>query len=73
MELNFDSLESYLQGYINVKLAKDLETCTPGQRLQFVEKYMEFVAPKQLRRGTVTAGEDKDFQLIEVPENGEGG
>ncbi|KKK74581.1 hypothetical protein LCGC14_2882350, partial [marine sediment metagenome] len=34
-------------------------------RLGFIEKYMEFIAAKQLRRGTSTASDDKDFRLVE--------
>ncbi|KKK96769.1 hypothetical protein LCGC14_2659450 [marine sediment metagenome] len=66
MELNFKTLEEQLQDYINEGLWADLDTVTPGQRLGFIEKYMEFVSPKQLRRGTSTASDDKDFRLVEV-------
>ena len=66
MELNFKSLEEYLQGYIDDQIEQDLAEVTSAQRLAFIEKYMEFVSPKQLRRGTSTASEDKDFNLVEV-------
>ncbi|KKK83678.1 hypothetical protein LCGC14_2790940, partial [marine sediment metagenome] len=72
MELNFKSLEEYLQGYMNggkevivhmgevdiisqISLENDLNQVTASQRLGFIEKYMEFVSPKQLRRGTSLA------------------
>ena len=82
MELNFKEMELCLQEYINggdhyvedspfnrdsVSLKNDLDKVTPSQRLGFIEKYMEFVSPKQLRRGTSTASDDKDFNLVEAP------
>ncbi|KKL83255.1 hypothetical protein LCGC14_1976570 [marine sediment metagenome] len=88
MELNFKSLEEYIQAYmdqameeqhttdINAEgdtatytfksLSADLDKVSPSQRLGFIEKYMEFVSPKQLRRGTSTASDDKDFNLVEA-------
>ena len=81
MELNFKSLEEYIQAYMDgpivyeikedkkIYLSKsmesDLERVSPAQRLGFIEKYMEFIAAKQLRRGTSTASDDKDFRLVE--------
>ena len=86
MELNFKSLEEYIQAYMDgalpmyeaynaetkkkecrtISLTNDLNKASNSQRMSFVEKYMEFVSPKQLRRGTSTASDDKDFRLVEV-------
>ena len=81
MELNFKTLEEYLQGYLDgsadftgsntgdsKSLESDLDNVSPAQRLGFIEKYLEFIEPKQLRRGTSTASSDKDFTLNEAKE-----
>ena len=66
MELNFNTLEEYLQDYLDNELSEDLGKVTPAQRVGFIEKYLEFIEPKELRRGTKTAGDDKDFKLVLV-------
>ena len=66
MELNFDTFGNYLQEYINKGLQEDLKAVTAAQRLGFIEKYLEFIEPKQLRRGTKLASGDKEFVLVEV-------
>ena len=66
MELNFDTFGNYLQDYINEGLQEDLKTVSPAQRLGFIEKYLEFIEPKQLRRGNKIASGDKEFVLFEV-------
>jgi len=63
MELNFKTLEEYLQDYLDHKLSEDLEKVAPSQRLGFIEKYLEFIEPKQLRRGTSTVSEEKDIEV----------
>ena len=65
MNLDFKSLEDYLQDYINYNLSADLDKVSPAQRLGFIEKYLEFIEPKQLRRGTKTASGDMTFKLVE--------
>ena len=71
MELNFDKMEATLQEYIDTKLQEDLGKVSPAQRIGFIEKYLEFIEPKQLRRGTKVAGGDKEFVLIEVNAKGD--
>ena len=66
MELNFEELENVLQKYVDYNLQSDLDAVTPSQRLSFIEKYLEFIEPKQLRRGTKVAGGDKEFILVEI-------
>ena len=66
MELNFDKMEATLQSYIDTKLQADLDKVTAAQRIGFIEKYLEFIEPKQLRRGTKVAGGDKEFILVEI-------
>jgi len=65
MNLDFKELEETLQDYVNTKIHLDLEKVSPAQRLGFIEKYLEFIEPKQLRRGTKTASGDMSFKLIE--------
>jgi len=65
MNLDFKSLEDYLQDYINNDMSEDLGKVTPAQRLGFIEKYLEFIEPKQLRRGTKQASGDMSFRLVE--------
>lgn len=65
MNLDFKELETYLQNYIDSNLSEDLDKVSPAQRLGFIEKYLEFIEPKQLRRGTKQASGDMSFQLIE--------
>ena len=52
----------------SISFIDDLNRVSEAQRLGFLEKYIEFIEPKQLRRGTSTASSDKDFTLNEVKE-----
>lgn len=66
-EITIDSdSDGNQETYQYKSLASDLNSVSPAQRLGFIEKYMEFIAPKQLRRGTTSASEDKDFNLVEA-------
>lgn len=67
MNLDFKELETFLQDYINDQMSDDLKEVTAAQRLGFIEKYLEFIEPKQLRRGTKQATGDMNFTLIEHP------
>ena len=69
--MNFKTLEDYLQDYIDNDLSEDLSKVTPAQRLGFIEKYMEFIQAKQLRKDTKAPTGDTAFKLIEA--NGKNG
>ncbi len=65
-DFNLIDSEGRHKEYKGASLRHDLAIVTPQQRLGFIEKYMEFISPKQLRRGTSTASADKDFNIVEA-------
>lgn len=63
MNLDFKSLEEYLQDYINNDMSEDLHKVSPAQRLGFIEKYLEFVKGKQLRRGSEDVSGEENITI----------
>ena len=63
MNLDFKTLEEFLQDYINNDMSEDLGKVSPAQRLGFIEKYLEFIKGKQLRRGAEDVSGDESIDI----------